>query len=91
MAEAMREAHSIKGSALMLGFTDISQIAHQLEDLFVAAKQEPAVLDGNAFDVVFSAVDKIGLRVEALAGGEKRRHRGHRYLRQVGHCTGRGV
>ena len=71
MAEAMREAHSIKGSALMLGFTDISQIAHQLEELFVAAKQEPAVLDGNSFDVVFSAVDKIGLRVEALAHGEK--------------------
>ena len=37
-AEAMREAHSIKGSALMLGFGDIAQIAHQLEDLFVAAK-----------------------------------------------------
>ena len=38
IADALRESHSIKGSALMLGFTDISQISHKLEDLFVAAK-----------------------------------------------------
>ncbi len=69
-AEAMREAHSIKGSALMMGFTDISQIAHSLEDLFVAAKKTPALLDGDAFDVVFGAVDLVGLRVEALARGQ---------------------
>ncbi|RPI53671.1 MAG: hybrid sensor histidine kinase/response regulator [Acidobacteria bacterium] len=70
VAEAMREAHSIKGSALMLGFTDISQIAHKLEDLFVAAKASPHLLDGDAFDVVFGAVDLIGVRVEALARGQ---------------------
>jgi two-component system chemotaxis sensor kinase CheA len=69
IAEAMREAHSIKGSALMLGFTDISQIAHKLEDLFVAAKKTAGLLDGNAFDVVFGAVDLMGLRVDALARG----------------------
>jgi two-component system chemotaxis sensor kinase CheA len=70
IAEAMREAHSIKGSALMLGFTDIAQIAHKLEDLFVAAKQTPAVLFGDAFDVVFGSVDIMSLRVEALARGQ---------------------
>jgi len=70
IAEALREAHSIKGSALMLGFTDISQIAHKLEDLFVAAKTAPALLDGDAFDVVFGAVDLMSLRVEALARGQ---------------------
>jgi two-component system, chemotaxis family, sensor kinase CheA len=70
IAEAMRDAHTIKGSALMLGFTDISQIAHKLEDLFVAAKKHPALLDGNAFDIVFGAVDQIAARVEQLADGQ---------------------
>jgi two-component system chemotaxis sensor kinase CheA len=70
-AAALREAHSIKGSALMLGFSDIAQISHTLEDLFVAAKQNPALLDSEAFDVVFSAVDRVTSRVEALARGEK--------------------
>jgi two-component system chemotaxis sensor kinase CheA len=70
IGEALREAHSLKGSALMLGFTDISQIAHQLEELFVASKTNPSLLRGDAFDVIFSAVDQISSRVEQLAHGQ---------------------
>src|SRR5688572_26891866 len=70
IAEALREAHSIKGSALMLGFTDVSQISHELEELFVAAKTNPSLLDGNAFDVIFRALDQVGTRVEGLARGQ---------------------
>ena len=70
IAEALREAHSVKGSALMLGFTDISQISHELEELFVAAKTTPSLLDGDAFDVIFRAVDQISTRVEGLARGQ---------------------
>ena len=70
IAEALREAHSIKGSALMLGFTDISQISHQLEELFVAAKTNPDLLDGDAFDVIFGSVDQVTSRIEGLARGQ---------------------
>ena len=70
IGEALREAHSVKGSALMLGFTDISQIAHELEELFVAAKTNPSLLDGDAFDVIFRAVDQVSTRVEGLARGQ---------------------
>ena len=69
IAEGLREAHSIKGSALMLGFTDISQISHELEELFVAAKARPSLLNSDAFDVIFSAVDQMTSRVEGLARG----------------------
>jgi two-component system chemotaxis sensor kinase CheA len=70
IAQALREAHSIKGSALMLGFTDISQISHQLEDLFVAAKTNAVLLDGNAFDVIFASLDRMNVRVDQLARGQ---------------------
>ena len=70
ISEAMREAHSIKGSALMLGLSDIAQIAHQLEDVFVAAKAKPSLFDGGAYDTVFAAVDQMSARVEQLARGE---------------------
>jgi two-component system chemotaxis sensor kinase CheA len=70
IAEALREAHSVKGSALMLGFTDISEISHELEELFVAAKTNPSLLDGDAFDVIFRAVDQVSSRVEGLARGQ---------------------
>ena len=70
IAEIFREAHSLKGSAQMLGFVDISHIAHQLEDLFVAAKREVRVIDARAFDLVFRSLDLIAVRVEELARGQ---------------------
>ena len=69
MAEVFRQAHSLKGSALMLGLTDMSQVAHQLEDLFVVAKRDPGVLDARAFDLLFGALDVLSTRVEQLARG----------------------
>jgi two-component system chemotaxis sensor kinase CheA len=66
----MRQAHSLKGSALMLGFTDISQVCHLLEDLFVAAKRDPGLIDVDGFDAVFRAVDVLSVRIEQLARGQ---------------------
>ena len=90
IAEALREAHSIKGSALMLGFTDISQISHQLEELFVAAKTKPALLDGDAFDIVFSAVDQMSSRIEQPGARPDGRGRSRRHLRRAGRPAGPG-
>ena len=70
LGEALREAHSIKGSALMLGLTDIAQLSHTLEDLFVAAKTNASLLHGDTFDVIFACVDKMSARVEQLARGQ---------------------
>src|SRR5918992_4427415 len=70
MAEALREAHSIKGSALMLGLTDIAQLSHTLEDLFVAAKTSPSLLHSDAFDLIFSAIDIMTSRIGQLARGQ---------------------
>ena len=67
IADIFREAHSLKGSAQMLGFIDISQIAHQLEDLFVAAKRDARLIDARAFDLVFRTLDVMAVRVEELA------------------------
>ena len=69
IADIFREAHSLKGSAQMLGFVDVSQIAHQLEDLFVAAKRDARLIDARAFDLVFRTLDLIAARLDALAGG----------------------
>ena len=71
LADIFREAHNLKGSAQMLGFADISTIAHQLEELFVAAKRHARLMDGRAFDVVFRSLDVISARVEELALGIK--------------------
>lgn len=69
IGEAMRHAHTLKGSASMMGLADISQISHQLEDLFVLARRNPSILDGSAFDLVFGVLDRLSARVEQLARG----------------------
>jgi chemotaxis protein histidine kinase CheA/ActR/RegA family two-component response regulator len=69
VADIFRDAHSLKGSAQMLGFIDISQIAHQLEDLFVAARRDARAIDTRTFDLVFRTLDVISARVEELAHG----------------------
>jgi chemotaxis protein histidine kinase CheA len=67
--DIFRDAHSLKGSAQMLGFTDISEVAHQLEELFIAAKRGAHVVDARAFDLVFRSLDVIAARVDELAQG----------------------
>jgi len=39
--KAMRAAHSIKGGAAMMGFTELSQVAHRLEDFFKILRVRP--------------------------------------------------
>jgi two-component system chemotaxis sensor kinase CheA len=67
LADILREAHSLKGSAQMLGLADVSEVAHQLEDLILPAKREGTGLDVRAFDLVFRTIDVLGSQVEALA------------------------
>src|SRR5438552_6831041 len=63
------KAHSLKESTMMLGLTDMSQVAHHLEDLFVVAKRDPRVLNARAFYLLFGALDVLSTRVEQLARG----------------------
>jgi len=70
VGEILRQAHSLKGSALMLGLTDISHLAHQLEELFIAAKRAPQLLDGRAFDLLLGALDVLSDRIDRLGRGD---------------------
>ena len=69
IAEALRQVHSLKGSALMLQLKDIAQVAHSLEDLFVAAQGDAAILRPSTFDAVLGALDVLTLRVEQVERG----------------------
>ncbi len=71
MLEALRQAHSLKGSAKMLGLNDISRLVHRMEDLLVAAREERAPLNARAFDALFTGVDALTSRVDQLARGIK--------------------
>ncbi len=55
----MRAAHSIKGAAKIVGFAAAVQIAHHLEDCFVAAQRGQVKLGSESVDVLLRGVDAL--------------------------------
>lgn len=55
----MRAAHSIKGAARLVGLQAVVNLAHVMEDVFVAAQKGSLVLGGNQIDVLLRSVDTI--------------------------------
>lgn len=55
----MREAHTIKGSATMMGYKRISEIAHKMEDGLERALKEGLKLKAAHFDVLLKCIDAI--------------------------------
>ena len=60
LKEIMRQAHSIKGSAMMMGYSRISEIAHGMESGLEKAMKGEVVLARRHFDILFKALDAIG-------------------------------
>ena len=61
----MRAAHSIKGAAAIVGLDVVVQLAHGMEDAFIAAQQGKLKLTPNRVDVLLAGVDLI-LQVSRL-------------------------
>ncbi|MDX1253105.1 MAG: hybrid sensor histidine kinase/response regulator [Gammaproteobacteria bacterium] len=63
----MRAAHSIKGAARLVGLQAVVQVAHRMEDGFVAAQQGKIALKAEYVDVLLKGVDMI-TSIAALDG-----------------------
>lgn len=55
----MRAAHSIKGAARMIDLKPVSDLAHVLEDYFVAAQEGELEVNSEAADILLAAVDGL--------------------------------
>ena len=55
----MRAAHSIKGAARIIGLNGAVQIAHTMEDCFVAAQSGHLLLEPTSVDILLQAVDML--------------------------------
>ncbi len=59
--ELFREAHTIKGSARMLGFEQIGEIAHKTEDIFGAIQKEEVSVTKDMISRLLTAFDSIDI------------------------------
>ncbi len=62
--QLFRDAHSLKGSARMLGFNGIQNIAHKIEDILGLIKEEKLVPDSYITDTISSALSFISMLIE---------------------------
>ncbi len=55
----MRAAHSLKGAARIVYLQPVADIAHMLEDYFVAAQRKPSIPDRGDIDLLLAGVDLL--------------------------------
>lgn len=60
----LREVHTLKGTAKMMGFADIVTLSHKIEDVFVKIRDGGLKPTKKLCDVVFKALDKLADMVE---------------------------
>ena len=64
LKEIMREVHTLKGTARMMGFGDVVTLSHKVEDIFVKIKEGGLQPTKGLFDVVFKALDMLANLVD---------------------------
>lgn len=64
--ELFREAHSIKGAARMVGFTDIQNLAHSLENVMTMKKNDEIEITPEIVELLFSAVDYMEITISEI-------------------------
>ncbi len=73
LEEALREAHTLKGDARMLGVSGVETLTHQVEDILGSAKRGEIELSGKMLDRLYLGLDAIRQLVhEAITDEEAR-------------------
>src|SRR2546430_5846057 len=61
-----REVHSLKGLAGMLGFTDISELSHNLEDMLDKLRMGKIPITKQLIDLLYDSVDSLNRLVISI-------------------------
>lgn len=82
-----RALHTVKGSAGMLGFTDIQGLAHKLENLADLLRKDRMPLSESVVDILFSGRDLLTGLVEAAIGEHEAPQGIDEYVRKLDQFT----
>jgi len=69
--ELLRNAHTLKGSARMVGLAEVSAIAHIMEEQLKGMEEGKLRVEPAAIDLLLKGADAIALLTSALAQGEE--------------------
>lgn len=65
-----RSAHSVKGMAASMGYDEIAELAHALEDLMDRVRKGGLAFDGGVADLLLEGTDILQHAVVAVSGGD---------------------
>ncbi len=73
--EVFRAAHTLKGMSATMGYEDLANLTHKMENVLDAIRNEKIVLTPETFDTLFLAVDHLEEIVYSIAdGGEGKKN-----------------
>ncbi|HWP49808.1 MAG TPA: hybrid sensor histidine kinase/response regulator [Candidatus Limnocylindrales bacterium] len=67
--EIFRSAHTIKGSAAMLGFNVVSKLAHKMEDLLGKIRSQEIKPTEPVITLLLQSIDALASQVENISNG----------------------
>ncbi|MFJ5622092.1 chemotaxis protein CheW [Peribacillus loiseleuriae] len=77
--EIFRSAHTLKGMSATMGYEDLANLTHKMENILDEIRNEKIQLSSEIFDVIFLAVDDLEAMVLSIAEGGN----GKRDVREV--------
>lgn len=71
--EIFRSAHTLKGMSATMGYQDLADLTHNMENVLDAVRNNKLELNSDIIDVIFNAVDALESMVyDIIDGGEGR-------------------
>jgi chemosensory pili system protein ChpA (sensor histidine kinase/response regulator) len=71
LQQIRRSAHSLKGSAAMVGFTEITKLAHRMEDLLDLLYEDGANFDLDTLKLLFASNDALEDMISGSIGQDR--------------------
>ncbi|KHE71276.1 chemotaxis protein CheA [Halobacillus sp. BBL2006] len=69
VSEIFRSAHTLKGMSATMGYQDLSNLTHIMENVLDGVRNEKINVDGEMIDVVFDSMDDLEAMVMDIAEG----------------------
>lgn len=67
--EIFRSAHTLKGMSATMGYEDLADLTHKMENVLDSIRNEKITVNTGILDVVFTAVDHLEAMVMDIASG----------------------
>ena len=71
LQEVYRNAHSLKGSAMTMGFERMGKLAHHMEDVLRALQKNQLLVTPEACDALYETNDALTVMLDTLAASKR--------------------